>query len=63
MFDKFLQYIGVQGVIALALTGGVLALALTGKEIPGVLANLAYAAAGFYFGSKGGEIARLIKGR
>lgn len=60
MFEKFSKFVGVQGILALALVGGVLALALAGREVPGVLANLAYAAAGFYFGSKGGSLASAL---
>lgn len=57
MFEKFSKFVGVQGVIALALTGAVIALALSGRPVPEILANLASAAAGFYFGSKGGNLA------
>lgn len=60
MWQNFEKYIGVEGVIALILVGAVCWLAVAGMKIPAVMANLAYAAAAFYFGTKKGAAARLI---
>lgn len=51
--ENFSKYIGVPGVLALALIGAVVWLAVTGRPVPAELAGLAMAAAGYYFGAKG----------
>jgi hypothetical protein len=51
-WQLFFDYVGVSGVIALALVGTVIGLAIAGRPVPEVLQSLTLMAAGFYFGAK-----------
>jgi len=50
---SFNKYVGVQGILAIALTGTIIYLSIVQLPIPEVLVGLAGAACGFYFAKNG----------
>ena len=58
-WDAFAKYIGVQGIMALAMTGGIIYALVVQQPIPGEVYGLAGVAWGFYFAKNGVSIARI----
>lgn len=51
--EGFNKYIGVQGIMALALTGAIIYMAIVQIPIPDVIIGLAGASSGYYFAKNG----------
>lgn len=61
-WEKFHKYVGVQGVLAVALTGTIIYLSVAQLPIPEVLVGLAGAACGFYFAKNGPNLVNAARG-
>ena len=58
-WDAFAKYVGVQGIMALSMTGGIIYALVVGLQVPGEVYGLAGVAWGFYFAKNGVSIASI----
>jgi len=60
-WEGFNKYVGVQGIMALALVGAIIYMSVAQLPIPDVLIGLAGASSGFYFAKNGPGIISAAK--
>ena len=62
-WEKFHRYVGVQGVLATALTGTLIYMLVAQLVIPDVLIGLLGTSWGFYFAKNGTNVISAARGR
>jgi hypothetical protein len=60
-WDAFAKYVGVQGILALIMTGAVIGLLISVRPVPGEIYGLLGVSWGFYFAKNGVSIASIGK--
>jgi len=60
-WDAFAKYVGVQGLLALIMTGAIIGLLIAARPVPGEVYGLVGVAWGFYFAKNGVNIAGIGK--
>lgn len=62
IWEKFAKYVGVQGVLAMAMTGALIYWVSSGITVPDIVYTLLGASYGFYFAKNGNHLIQAARG-